>query len=57
MWRVAVEWGEQAGETEGMERRDSPLSGPREACQGLNDITLHVILHGLGWVSDVPRDA
>lgn len=24
-------------------RRDSPLSGPQEACQGLNDITLHVI--------------
>lgn len=24
-------------------RQDSPLSGPQEACQGLNDITLHVI--------------
>lgn len=24
-------------------RQDSPPSGPLEACQGLNDITLHVI--------------
>lgn len=27
----------------GLWRRDSPLSGPQEACQGLNDITLHAI--------------
>lgn len=27
----------------GLWRRGSPLSGTQEACQGLNDITLHVI--------------
>lgn len=39
------------GDKEGIERmreipvwrEDSPLSGPQEACQGLNYITLHVI--------------
>lgn len=52
MWKKLKRWKEEAGgDIEGMERmreiplwrQDSPLSGPQEACQGLNDITLHVI--------------
>lgn len=53
MWHGAIEQMKRRGrgDIEGTERmraialwrRDSPLSGPQEACQGLNDITLHVI--------------
>lgn len=39
-------------------RQDSPQSGPTEDCQGLNDITLHVIYFtGPGWVYQVTEDA
>lgn len=39
-------------------RRDSPQSGPTEDCQGLNDITLHVIYFTApGWVYQVTEDA
>lgn len=53
MWHAAMEQMKRRGrgDIEGIERmreialwrRDSPLSGTQEACQGLNDITLHVI--------------
>lgn len=53
MWHAAMEQMKRRGRgnIEGIERmreialwrRDSPLSGTQEACQGLNDITLHVI--------------
>lgn len=53
IWHAAMEQMKRRsrGDIEGIERmreiplwrRDSPLSGPQEACQGLNDITLHVI--------------
>lgn len=39
-------------------RQDSPQSGPTEDCQGLNDITLHVIYFTVpGWVYQVTEDA
>lgn len=53
MWHAAMEQMKRGdrGDIEGIGRmreialwrRDSPRSGPQEACQGLNDITLHVI--------------
>lgn len=39
-------------------RQESPRSGPTLDCQGLNDITLHVIYFTApGWVHQVPEDA